>query len=97
MAATPGLRAHTHSHMWLVGLLGLAAGLALLIYVPTLPAISGAVLLFAAFHLVGAVVSLASLYVLTNGKVLGDIAGRRLRVSISAGSRPGHTAPGSPP
>jgi len=57
--------------MWLVGLLGLAAGLALLIYVPTLPAISGAVLLFAAFHLVGAVVSLASLYVLTNGKVLG--------------------------
>ena len=71
MTATSGLRAHTHSHMWLVGLLGLAAGLALLIYVPTPPAISDAVLLFAAFHLVGAVVSLASLYVLTNGKVLG--------------------------
>ena len=71
MTATSGLRTHTHSHMWVVGLLGLAAGLALLIYVPTLPAISGAVLLFAAFHLVGAVVSLASLYVLTNGKVLG--------------------------
>ncbi len=71
MTATSSLRAHTHSHMWLVGLLGLAAGLALLIYVPTLPAVSGAVLLFAAFHLVGAVVSLASLYVLTNGKVLG--------------------------
>jgi SAM-dependent methyltransferase len=57
--------------MWLVGLLGLAAGLALLIYVPTLPAVSGAMLLFAGFHLTGAAVSLASLYVLTNGKVLG--------------------------
>jgi len=63
--------ASAHSHMWLVGVLGLAAGLALLIYVPALPAVSGAVLLFAGFHLVGAVVSLSSLYVLTNGKVLG--------------------------
>jgi SAM-dependent methyltransferase len=57
--------------MWLVGLLGLAAGLALLIYVPTLPAISSAVLLFAGFHLAGAIVSLASLYLMTNGRMLG--------------------------
>ena len=71
MTANPGTRASSHSHMWLVGLLGLAAGLALLIYVPTLPAVSGVVLAFAGFHLAGAVVSLASLYVLTNGKVLG--------------------------
>jgi SAM-dependent methyltransferase len=56
--------------MWAVGLISLVAGLALLIYVPTLPAISATVLLFAGFHLAGAVVSIASLYVLTNGKVL---------------------------
>jgi SAM-dependent methyltransferase len=55
--------------MWIVGFIGLAAGLALLIYVPTLPAISATVLLFAGFHLAGAVVSIASLYVLTNGKI----------------------------
>jgi hypothetical protein len=56
--------------MWVVGLIGLVAGLALLIYVPTLPAISATVVLFAGFHLAGAVVSIASLYVLTNGTIL---------------------------
>lgn len=51
-----------HSHMWLVGVLGLAAGLALMIYVPSLKAISASVTLFAGFHLIGALVSAASLY-----------------------------------
>ena len=70
MTAAPRQRPHSHSHMWVVGLIGLVAGLALLIYVPTLPAISATVLLFAGFHLAGAVVSIASLYVLTNGTIL---------------------------
>ena len=70
MTAAPRPRPHSHSHMWAVGLISLVAGLALLIYVPTLPAISATVLLFAGFHLAGAVVSIASLYVLTNGKIL---------------------------
>jgi SAM-dependent methyltransferase len=63
--------------MWLVGLIGLAAGLALLIYVPTLPAISGAVLAFAGFHIIGALVSVASLYVMANGRILRRLRTRR--------------------
>lgn len=58
-----GLQARNiHSHAWLVGLLGLIAGLALLIYVPTLGAIANSLVLFAAFHIIGAVVLLVSLY-----------------------------------
>ncbi len=66
--------AHRHGHMGLVGLIGVAAGLFLMIYVPSLPAISRAVLLFGGFHLVGAIVLLASLYVMA-----GERMGRRLR------------------
>ena len=77
MATTPGPHSHSHSHMWIVGLIGLGAGLALLIYVPTLPAISAGVLLFAGFHLAGAVVALASLYVLTNGRILARLRGKQ--------------------
>jgi SAM-dependent methyltransferase len=61
---------HAHRHMWLVGVTGVAAGAALMIYVPSLKAVSSALLLFAGFHLIGAVVLLASLYLM---------AGRSLR------------------
>lgn len=60
---------HTHSHMWLVGVLGLSAGLLLLIYVPSLPAVSRTLLFFAGFHLVGAVVLGASLYVMAGNRL----------------------------
>ena len=53
-----------HSHTWVVGVLGLIAGLLLLVYVPSLKAVSSSLLLFAGFHLVGGVVLLASLYIL---------------------------------
>lgn len=65
---------HTHSHMWLVGVGGVAAGAALMIYVPSLKAVSSTLLLFAGFHLVGAVVLLASIYVMA-----GRRAGHWLR------------------
>jgi SAM-dependent methyltransferase len=52
----------THSHMWLVGVIGLVAGLTLMLYVPSLKAISASLTLLAAFHLVGAVVASVSLY-----------------------------------
>ncbi len=42
---------------WLVGVLGLIAGL-LLVYVPSLAAVSKSIFLFAAFHLVGGAVVL---------------------------------------
>jgi SAM-dependent methyltransferase len=74
--AANGARAHRHNHMGLVGLIGVAAGLFLMVYVPSLPAISRVVLLFGGFHLVGAVVLFASLYVMA-----GDGLRRRLRGS----------------
>lgn len=52
-----------HGHMWLMGLLGLAAGLALMVYAPTLKGVSTSLLLFAGFHVVGGVVLLGSLWV----------------------------------
>ncbi len=56
-------RAHNlHSHTWLVGIGGLAVGLALLLYVPSLQAVSRSILLFAAFHLIGGLILAASAY-----------------------------------
>ena len=51
-----------HSHTWLVGILGLIAGLILMVYVPSLKAVSQSILLFAGFHIIGAIVLLVSLY-----------------------------------
>lgn len=59
-----------HSHTWLVGVSGLVAGLLLLVYVPSLKAISGSLLLVAGFHLVGGAVLLASLYILALRRLL---------------------------
>ncbi len=58
-----------HGHMWWVGAAGAAAGAVLMIYVPSLPAISNALLLFAGFHLVGALVLLGSLYLLGGNRI----------------------------
>jgi SAM-dependent methyltransferase len=55
---------HKHGHMVWVGVVGLAAGTALMIYVPSLKAVSSVFMLFAAFHLVGALVLVASVYVM---------------------------------
>lgn len=50
-----------HSHGWLVGLLGLAVGVTLIVWFPKLHSIAGVVLLVALFHLVGVAVVLGSL------------------------------------
>ena len=50
--------------MWLVGVLGVVAGLVLMVYVPSLKPVSNVIFLFAGFHLVGAVVLAASIYVM---------------------------------
>lgn len=55
---------HAHGHMWLVGALGVVAGLVLMVYVPSLKPVSNVLFLFAGFHLVGAVVLAASIYVM---------------------------------
>jgi SAM-dependent methyltransferase len=51
-----------HGHAWLVGIVGLAVGLFLMIYVPTLKGVSGVILLMAVMHLVGATVFFGSLF-----------------------------------
>jgi len=51
-----------HSHQWLVGLGGIALGLALMVHVPAIPAIGSSVLLFAGFHIIGGLIVLFSAY-----------------------------------
>lgn len=64
---------HKHGHMWWAGIIGLAAGAVLTIYVPSLKAVSSAILLLAAFHLVGAFVFLASLYVMGGNRIVARL------------------------
>lgn len=68
---------HSHSHMLGVGIVGVAAGAILLVYVPSLKAVSSVLLLFAGFHLVGAAVVLGSIYVLGGHRVLARLRLRR--------------------
>lgn len=53
-----------HSHGWLVGILGLAVGITLMVGFPKLHAVAGVILLVALFHLVGIAVVLGSVYAL---------------------------------
>jgi SAM-dependent methyltransferase len=51
-----------HSHGWLVGIFGLAAGLALMVWFPQLEAVGGVLLAVALLHLVGAALVVGSIY-----------------------------------
>jgi len=64
-----------HSHMWIMGVVGMAAGLFLLLYVPTLEPVSKSILLFAGFHIVGGLIALASLYVVGLRSVMRRLFG----------------------
>jgi SAM-dependent methyltransferase len=66
-----------HSHSWLIGMFGLVAGLAFLVYAPSLKAVSSSLFLFAGFHIVGAIVLLASAYSLGLRKMLARLLPRR--------------------
>lgn len=59
---SPSARRSFHSHMWLVGLLGVAVGLILLVYAPNMRGISSSMLFFALFHLIGAAIIGLSTY-----------------------------------
>ncbi|HEY3797617.1 MAG TPA: class I SAM-dependent methyltransferase [Caulobacteraceae bacterium] len=58
-AHTHGPR-NAHSHFWIMGLAGIAIGAAMMMLLPRLKIAQASILLFAGFHLVGAVVLLAS-------------------------------------
>ncbi|MDQ0463759.1 SAM-dependent methyltransferase [Caulobacter ginsengisoli] len=49
-----------HGHLWVVGVVGIAAGAAMMIFLPQLKIASTSLLLFAGFHVVGGIVLLAS-------------------------------------
>jgi SAM-dependent methyltransferase len=49
-----------HGHLWIVGIFGIAIGAAMMIFLPQLKIASTSVLLFAGFHVLGAIVLLAS-------------------------------------
>lgn len=71
------MKAHAaHSHGWLVGILGLAVGITLMVGLPKLQAVAGVVLLVAWFHLVGIAVVLGSVY--SVAPFLGALAALRL-------------------
>ena len=67
---------HKHGHMLWVGIAGIAAGAILMIYIPSLKPISSVLLLFAAFHLVGAFVLLASVYVMGGNRIVARLSSR---------------------
>ena len=53
-------RGTLHSHLWIMGVAGIAIGVGILVVLPKLKVVSASLLLFAGFHLVGAIVILAS-------------------------------------
>ncbi|MBZ5682899.1 MAG: class I SAM-dependent methyltransferase [Acidobacteriia bacterium] len=59
-----------HSHMAWVGIVGIVGGAVLMVYVPSLKAVSKGMLLFAGFHFVGLLVLLASAYVVGGNKIV---------------------------
>jgi len=69
--------ARAHSHSWVVGILGLVAGVAMLFVFPKLKAVAGVVLLVALFHLVGFAAILGAVYSFAPGR-FGRLM-RRLR------------------
>lgn len=76
-----------HSHTWIVGVIGLIAGLLLMVYVPSLKAVSDSLLLFAGFHLVGGVVLLASLYVLALRRLLRRVRQNKVKPQPRTGDK----------
>jgi SAM-dependent methyltransferase len=57
-----------HSHGWLVGILGLAVGITMMVGFPKLKAVAGVLLLVAFFHLVGLAVVIGSVYAFAPGR-----------------------------
>ena len=58
--ATPNSPRNAHSHMWLMGVAGILVGAAMMIFLPQLKIASTSILLFAGFHVLGAIVLLSS-------------------------------------
>ena len=66
-----------HSHGWLVGVVGIAVGVSLMVLVPKLSAVAGTLVLVALFHLVGAAIALGSMVTIAPGFFARFAARRR--------------------
>jgi len=62
----PRLNRHrnAHDHMWIMGAAGVAIGAGMMVFLPQLKAASTSILLFAGFHVLGAIVLLSSAWTL---------------------------------
>ena len=54
---------HAHGHFWIMGVVGVLAGAAMMIFLPQMKIASTSILLFAGFHVVGGIVLLSSAWV----------------------------------
>jgi SAM-dependent methyltransferase len=54
---------HAHGHFWIMGVVGVLAGAGMMIFLPQMKIASTSMLLFAGFHVVGAIVLLSSAWV----------------------------------
>ena len=61
---TPHRHGNAHDHMWIMGIAGVVIGAAIMVFLPQLKAASTSILLFAGFHVLGAVVLLSSAWTL---------------------------------
>jgi SAM-dependent methyltransferase len=68
---------NAHSHMWLMGVVGVAAGAGMMIFLPQLKIASASILLFAGFHILGAIVLLSSAWAMGLRGWFRRLAGRR--------------------
>jgi len=73
-----------HSHGWLVGVVGFAVGITLMVGFPKLKAVAGVVLLVALFHLVGIAVVLGSVYSFAPERFGSFLERRRKRTDFAS-------------
>ncbi len=72
------MKAHkmSHGNPWMLGVIGLALSALLFALAPSMGILSGALLVFAAFHLAVGALALFSIYLLTPAKIKQTISGR---------------------
>jgi SAM-dependent methyltransferase len=81
--------ANAHSHMWVMGIVGVAAGAAMMIFLPQLKVARTSILLFAGFHVVGGIVLASSLWAAGLRNLARRVFGAKPPASMDFGWGPG--------
>ncbi len=82
-------RASPHSHLWIMGVAGIAIGAGILVFLPKLKVVSASLILFAGFHVVGAIVILASAWTVGLRRVVRRLNSRVDGTRVDFGWGPG--------